>query len=206
MDGDRRPTSVRPLRPLSLFAVSALAGFFSTAPSCDKSGSGKGPVAGSGGSASGGTSTGGAQGGAGSGAGAGGPQAGSGGNAAAGGTTLGGRAGGSGTSGTGAQSGAAGSETGGTRRTGGGGGIAGDTFACGTETCSSGQFCEMAVSGLPGTPASQFCVTLPTGCQSCDCLCAIASPNNPGPVCGAPYSSCNCRVFVGHLILSCAGA
>jgi hypothetical protein len=51
--------------------------------------------------------------------------------------------------------------------------VAGDTYACGTATCTSAQYCTVVYGGTPESTPSYSCSPL-GGCSDCDCLAVSA--------------------------------
>jgi hypothetical protein len=64
----------------------------------------------------------------------------------------------------------------------------GKTFACGTETCTDQQYCEMMSGGPAGSGTSYYCNFL-GGCASCSCV---------------PSTGCVCSQDQEFIRVSCA--
>jgi hypothetical protein len=60
-------------------------------------------------------------------------------------------------------------------------------FACGTETCTAGQYCETTYGGVANTPPSYACADYPQGCNAGDANAQCACLTNAG-VCATACS------------------
>jgi hypothetical protein len=66
---------------------------------------------------------------------------------------------------------------------------AGETFACGTKTCTTAQYCIQQTGGPAGSPTTYGCVDDPNCAKSCA---------------GCSYAGCACNSVQGHTVVSCA--
>jgi len=138
---------------------------------------------------------------------------------ASGGSTgaAGASAGTSGNAGTSGHGGASGGSTGaagagagaGGGGSGGGAGATQTSYACGSDTCTTGQsFCYSFSGGVPGSGTSRSCTTLPAGCTATP-TCACVCPPTTGPTGDCSYSGaigssfCTCSETGGTLTVSC---
>jgi len=86
------------------------------------------------------------------------------------------------------------------------------SYACGSDTCMTGQtFCYSYAPGVLTPTPSRSCMQVPAACAkspTCACLCPPATPPAAGCTFSGGFSTsyCSCSESNGQATVSCAGA